>query len=114
MLYIQNLSKYTHELYTTNATLAGILSPGDSVLLTSSDNVSLVHFTNGMGSVVADHTYCNFGRVFIYDNPSLSSVVSFDWVYVGPLIVWAIWLLTRMILRLFARSFGARVDNVVD
>jgi len=114
MIYIRNLTG--HNLKLTDGGLTnefGWLMNGDSYIAMPGDVGQVIQWTNGAGSKVLDHSE-TLARVVAGPVPGATVQVEMSWLYIVPLVVWALWLISKMILRMFARAFGADNVNVLE
>jgi len=115
MTYVQNLTTDYAKLSDTEFELElGWLPPGASFWHMSDDAIQTIVWTNGTGSRFIHHSEMGLAKYTVTNNADDSYRTDLSWVYSAPLIVWALWLCSKMIMRMFARAFGSNNANVVD
>lgn len=136
MIYLENRSGETINLCRSDYSVKLKLAPGESMWLlgyggapeegvysygtvTDYDWIAYVQWTNGSPEafIWADDDYDDHGllsQMVVGVDLNGTYKVDFDWLIWAPIILLALFMVGKMSLRVFARTFGASSDNVCD
>lgn len=114
MVYISNIGTNTYEWVDEFGAVHGVFPPQVSRMVMASDEWGYLKDPTTGSTVYPNHNDYYFRHLVIGNTSSSVTYVDYSWVISVPLIVWALWLCSKIMLRMFARAFGANHSNIVD
>jgi len=114
MVYVTNLGTNTYVWTDELGDAKGTFNPGQSRLVMASDEWGYLKDPVTGNALYPNHNDYLFRQLLVGDTTYSVTYVDFSWVVSVPLIIWALWLTSKMTMRMFARAFGANNANIVD
>jgi len=68
----------------------------------------------GVGWLSDNESTTLLGVYTVGTGPSVGRYDDYSWIAWTVLVLWALWLTQKMMVRIFSRSFGAASDNTID
>jgi len=116
MTYVHNLTGTTITILSLDVYEWGRLRDGEGAWFFEGEQAAYMSWTNEAGGLNYDSIHESekpFALLKVF-NPGYSTRTDLSWCYLVPLTLWALWLCSKMMLRIFARTFGASADNMTE